>query len=166
MHSLHAQHLVVALLIIEHACGEIFEHVLIRQGPIGLGCKCERKATLGARQMQSTDLDPLVPDEEPVTVVVWRVQVVEIHRLRVASAVKQRCECRERRECSTAGGLHSGSGVRQIGYGRGSHGCCNVWGASVSPRDVNRNFQFGASVCGRATEEVGTMPWTDVGTLP
>lgn len=39
VHGLHTQHLVVALFVVKHAGGEIVEHVVISQGPVGLGSK-------------------------------------------------------------------------------------------------------------------------------
>lgn len=42
VHGLHAQDLIVTLLVVEHAAGEIVKDILICQGPISLGQKCEQ----------------------------------------------------------------------------------------------------------------------------
>jgi hypothetical protein len=76
----------------------------------------------------STDLDPLVPDEEPVAVVVRWVEVVEVHGLWAVSDLRL-CPLPVSRECGRQ--RESGSVVRQIGYKRGSHGCYNLLRAWV-----------------------------------
>lgn len=59
MHRLHAQHLVIALLVVKHGRGEIFKHVVAGKRSIGLY--------------------PFVPDEEPMAVVVRGMEVVDVH---------------------------------------------------------------------------------------
>lgn len=65
VHGLHAQDLVVALLVVEHGRRKVVKHILGREGAMGLY--------------------PLVPDEEPVRVVVARVEVLVVHGVRVRS---------------------------------------------------------------------------------
>ena len=64
VYCLHAQDLVVALLIVEHGRRKVVKHILRREG--------------------SMCLDPLVPDEEPVRVIVARVEIFVVHTVRLS----------------------------------------------------------------------------------
>jgi len=59
VHCLHSQDLVVALLVVEHGGCEVIENVLGRE--------------------RTVCLDPFVPYEETVAVVVCGMQVVKVH---------------------------------------------------------------------------------------
>ena len=59
VHGLHAEDLVIALLVVEHGRRKVVKHILD-----------------GERAMR---LYPLVPDEEPVRVVVARVEILVVH---------------------------------------------------------------------------------------
>lgn len=59
MHRLHSQDLIIALLVIEHGGCEVVEYVLGRKWSISL--------------------NPLMPDEESVTVVIRWMQIVKLH---------------------------------------------------------------------------------------
>lgn len=59
MHGLHAQYLIIALLVVEHGGREILKHIFSHERTISLY--------------------PFVPDEEAMAIVIGRVQVDYVH---------------------------------------------------------------------------------------
>lgn len=79
MHGLHAQDLIVTLLIIEHRRRKVVEHVLVCQRSVGLGQRRELFSVRGEVTKCQGDLYPFVPNEKPMAIVVWGMEIVEVH---------------------------------------------------------------------------------------
>lgn len=73
MHCLHAKDLVITLLVIEHGCGKVVKHILVRKRSIGLGRRVNTDGRERSSIVEGHDLYPFVPDKKSVAVVVRRV---------------------------------------------------------------------------------------------
>lgn len=78
MHSLHAQNLIIALFIIKHGSREIIEDIVVCKQP-AVGLIDEIDIYLNLSVERQPDLNPFMPDEKSVTIVVWWVKIVDIH---------------------------------------------------------------------------------------
>jgi hypothetical protein len=70
VHRLHAQHLIVALLVVEHGSRKVLEHIFSGQWSIRLRLMHWR---LSCMFRQERHLDPLMPYKKPVTIVIRRM---------------------------------------------------------------------------------------------
>lgn len=59
MYGLHTQDLVVALLVVKHRGGKVVKDIVSGERTVGL--------------------NPLMPDEESVTVVIWGMEIIYVH---------------------------------------------------------------------------------------
>lgn len=76
MDCLHAEDLVVALLVIKHGSRKVVEDILSSQWAIGLG-KAERRAR--ATKSGRARLYPFVPYKKTMAVVIWWMKIVDVH---------------------------------------------------------------------------------------
>ena len=80
MHCLHAQDLIITLLIIKHRRSKVIKDVLGGQRTVGL-CRIIRGLTKGGDYFKTHYLYPFVPNEESMAVVVCRMKVVDVHKI-------------------------------------------------------------------------------------
>lgn len=79
MHCLHAEDLVVALLVVKHGCSKVIKHIFVCEWSVGLGARVNTDSRIQSRGVGERDLYPFVPDEKSMAVVVGRMQIVEVH---------------------------------------------------------------------------------------
>lgn len=81
VHGLHAQDLIVALLVVEHGGGKVIKDIVRVQRPVRLAVYIIHsiRAVACLARSTATHLYPLVPDEKAMAVVVGRMEIIYIH---------------------------------------------------------------------------------------